>query len=153
MSEQEGCQHDIDSRMILATLVKSAELSYREETILKLMFGLGYQKAFTLEKIGITLSLTRERIRQIKVQAMAKLRRAGGCYGQIDEHIQLHLQGNTPTITDIDELIDSLPCRESYTKIARLRQRESAWHKNQAARFDNPNWKFKNYSNAEQIKV
>lgn len=46
----------------------------REEIVLKLRFGLIDNRAHTLEEIGETFGLTRERIRQIEVIALRKLR-------------------------------------------------------------------------------
>jgi RNA polymerase primary sigma factor len=50
-------------------------LDRREQRIVQLYFGLDGNKALTLEQIGTTLGLTRERVRQIKEDALAKLRR------------------------------------------------------------------------------
>jgi|APSaa5957512576_1039674.scaffolds.fasta_scaffold00035_8 RNA polymerase primary sigma factor len=47
----------------------------REKQILKMYFGIGHIRPYTLRDIGIDLGLTRERIRQIKEQALNKLRR------------------------------------------------------------------------------
>ncbi len=49
-------------------------LSDREKLILSLYFGLNGEEPFTLEEIGKKLSLTRERIRQIKEKAIVRLR-------------------------------------------------------------------------------
>lgn len=49
-------------------------LSDREKLILSLYFGLGGDEPMTLEEIGKKLSLTRERIRQIKEKAIMRLR-------------------------------------------------------------------------------
>ena len=51
-------------------------LEPREERILRLYFGIDCEQALTLEQIGAELGLTRERIRQIKEKALAKLRDA-----------------------------------------------------------------------------
>ncbi len=49
-------------------------LSDREKLILSLYFGLTSEEPLTLEEIGKKLSLTRERIRQIKEKAIVRLR-------------------------------------------------------------------------------
>jgi RNA polymerase primary sigma factor len=52
-----------------------AALTPREQRVLRLRFGLGGETPHTLEEIGQRLEVTRERIRQIETQALAKLRR------------------------------------------------------------------------------
>lgn len=62
-------------------------LSDREKLILNLYFGLESEEPLTLEDIGKRLGLTRERIRQIKEKAIARLRhssRAKFLKGYID---------------------------------------------------------------------
>lgn len=49
-------------------------LREREAKILRLYFGLDNQEAMTLEEIGGLLGITRERVRQIKEKALARLR-------------------------------------------------------------------------------
>jgi RNA polymerase primary sigma factor len=51
-------------------------LTEREREVLRLRYGLGLDRELTLEEIGRRLSLTRERVRQIEAQAMAKMRAA-----------------------------------------------------------------------------
>ncbi|MEA3409741.1 MAG: RNA polymerase sigma factor RpoD/SigA, partial [Candidatus Eisenbacteria bacterium] len=55
-----------------------SELTERESTILQHYFGLGGEDKKTLEQIGQMMSLTRERIRQIKEEALGKLRAQPG---------------------------------------------------------------------------
>jgi RNA polymerase primary sigma factor len=47
----------------------------RERTILRMYYGFGYARSYTLEEIGETLNLTRERIRQLRNKAIRELRR------------------------------------------------------------------------------
>ena len=49
-------------------------LSPREETIVRKRFGIGDDKTHTLEELGQEFGVTRERIRQIEVKALRKLR-------------------------------------------------------------------------------
>jgi RNA polymerase primary sigma factor len=49
-------------------------LAAREETILKLFFGIGKGTEQTLEEIGSRFNLSRERVRQIKDRALERLR-------------------------------------------------------------------------------
>ncbi len=51
-----------------------APLSDREKEVLRLRYGLGTDREYTLEEIGRRLSVTRERIRQIESRALQKLR-------------------------------------------------------------------------------
>jgi RNA polymerase primary sigma factor len=53
-------------------------LEAREREILRLRFGLGTDREYTLEEIGRRLSITRERVRQIEAKGLAKLRAARG---------------------------------------------------------------------------
>ena len=48
----------------------------REAEVIRLYFGVGAERAHTLEEIGIRFGLTRERIRQIKERALQRLRHA-----------------------------------------------------------------------------
>ena len=50
------------------------QLSPREEMVLKMRFGLGDGLERTLEEVGRSFSVTRERIRQIEAKALRKLR-------------------------------------------------------------------------------
>jgi RNA polymerase primary sigma factor len=54
--------------MILQTLEP------REEQIIRMRFGIGMDKDYTLEEIGKNLSITRERVRQVEAKAMRKLK-------------------------------------------------------------------------------
>lgn len=49
-------------------------LSNREKDVILRRFGIGFERAETLEEIGKSLHLSRERIRQIEADAMRKLR-------------------------------------------------------------------------------
>ena len=51
-----------------------ATLSPREARVVRLRFGLGHDRAYTLEEVGQKFGLTRERIRQIEGKALRRLR-------------------------------------------------------------------------------
>jgi RNA polymerase sigma factor (sigma-70 family) len=51
-----------------------ATLSPREQTVLRLRFGLHDSEAHTLEEIGRIMHVTRERVRQLETRALRKLR-------------------------------------------------------------------------------
>ena len=53
-----------------------APLSDREKEVLRLRYGLGTDREYTLEEIGKRLSVTRERVRQIESRALQKVRAA-----------------------------------------------------------------------------
>ncbi|HVY55676.1 MAG TPA: RNA polymerase sigma factor RpoD, partial [Thermodesulfobacteriota bacterium] len=58
----------------------SSVLNVREESIVRLRFGIDEEKEHTLEEVGHEFKVTRERIRQIEVKAIKKLKRAGRVY-------------------------------------------------------------------------
>jgi len=49
-------------------------LDERERDVVKMRFGVGYNQSFTLDEIGKSFGLTRERIRQIEKKALQKMR-------------------------------------------------------------------------------
>jgi RNA polymerase primary sigma factor len=51
-----------------------AELSPREERVLRMRFGIGMNTDHTLEEVGQQFGVTRERIRQIEAKALRKLK-------------------------------------------------------------------------------
>jgi RNA polymerase primary sigma factor len=55
-----------------ASILKT--LSPKEEKVIRLRFGIGYENEHTLEEIGQEFHLTRERIRQIEAKALGHLR-------------------------------------------------------------------------------
>jgi RNA polymerase primary sigma factor len=67
-------------------------LSHRERRVLELRYGLDGQQPSTLDEIGRTFNVTRERIRQIENQSLKKLQR-------LPETQQLRSDDDTPTAT------------------------------------------------------
>ena len=56
-----------------ATMRILSDLTPREERILRMRFGIGGENDHTLEEVGKTFNVTRERIRQIEAKALKKL--------------------------------------------------------------------------------
>jgi len=75
VAHDEMMNSDLSGQMseILSTL------SPREEKVLRMRFGIGENKDYTLEEVGAYLHVTRERIRQIEAKALRKLRHPKRC--------------------------------------------------------------------------
>jgi RNA polymerase primary sigma factor len=64
----------IRSQLALEVERAMSPLTDREREVLRLRYGLGLDRELTLEEIGRRLSITRERVRQIEVKAVNKMR-------------------------------------------------------------------------------
>ena len=64
----------LDSDLSNEVAQAMAPLTDRERYVLSLRFGLGREREYTLEEIGQQLAVTRERVRQIEVRALEKMR-------------------------------------------------------------------------------
>ncbi|NJR51416.1 MAG: RNA polymerase sigma factor, RpoD/SigA family [Leptolyngbyaceae cyanobacterium CSU_1_3] len=71
---QAALRKDLDTLM--------ADLTAQQREVLALRFGLEDGKALTLAKIGDLLNISRERVRQIEREALAKLRKRKGDMGE-----------------------------------------------------------------------
>jgi RNA polymerase primary sigma factor len=71
LSPSELYQSQADHSVVTALL---ARLPAREAEILRARFGLDGEEGQTLEDLGLKFNLTRERIRQLQNEALAKLR-------------------------------------------------------------------------------
>lgn len=74
---------DIISDSVLKNLLEEAiiKLPERESRILKMRFGIGLKKDYTLEEVGEEFGVTRERIRQIQEKALRIIRESE--YGEV----------------------------------------------------------------------
>jgi len=73
--DQESTDTGIEQVFFRKKVTRSLDkLSSREQEVVRMYFGIGTDCAHTLDDIGRHLKLTRERIRQIKEKALAKLR-------------------------------------------------------------------------------
>ncbi|MFN8208822.1 MAG: RNA polymerase sigma factor RpoD/SigA [Bacteroidales bacterium] len=92
-NEEEGNMYDVmtnmespspDKGLLTDSLRREIErvlstLSQREADIIKMYFGLDGRMPFTLEEIGESFQLTRERVRQIKEKAIKRLKQTPRC--------------------------------------------------------------------------
>jgi len=66
---------DTEKHMLTEQVLRVlATLPPREAAVLRMRFGIGLEKDYTLEEVGNYLSITRERVRQIEAQALRKLK-------------------------------------------------------------------------------
>jgi RNA polymerase primary sigma factor len=75
---ERGCPEDSAIGDVLkdeVVRVMDQALTAREKLVLQMRFGLGDGHVYPLEKVGEQLGVTRERVRQLEKQALAKLRR------------------------------------------------------------------------------
>jgi RNA polymerase primary sigma factor len=74
--EQAESPYDRAAEILTNEALRDAleNLSYRERRVLELRYGLGGDHPRTLDEIGRTFNVTRERIRQIENQSLKKLR-------------------------------------------------------------------------------
>jgi RNA polymerase primary sigma factor len=64
-----------------------AVLPARQQLIVRLRYGIGFDSEHKLEEVGKVLRLTRERVRQLEVNALRRLRAAGALRG-LDQLIE-----------------------------------------------------------------
>ncbi len=74
---QDPEQAALDSNLQENVSAVLATLTPREQKILRMRFGVGEKDSHTLDEVGQSFRVTRERIRQIEAKALEKLRRLG----------------------------------------------------------------------------
>jgi RNA polymerase primary sigma factor len=66
--------HDVERKEDYSTILKLLDsIDERDARVLRLRFGLEGKEPLTLKQIGAEVGLTRERVRQIEVEALKKL--------------------------------------------------------------------------------
>jgi RNA polymerase primary sigma factor len=66
---------DVERKKIFEQILQIlSTLTPREEKVIRMRFGIGLDRNYTLEEIGRHLSITRERVRQIEGKALKKLK-------------------------------------------------------------------------------
>lgn len=70
-SPEQALLHESEATRIIGLL---EDLDERESKILKLRYGLEGEEPLTLKEIGVHIKLTRERVRQIEVEALRKIK-------------------------------------------------------------------------------
>lgn len=79
VAEDQAPEEELDRAALQEALDRCLEsLEGREQQILRAYFGLGHQAPMTLEQIGTTMGLTRERVRQLRDRALQKIRAKWG---------------------------------------------------------------------------
>jgi len=68
------CAHAENKKISKKIQIILGALSPREQHVIKMRFGIGFERNHTLKEIGQVLSITRERVRQIEARAMNKLK-------------------------------------------------------------------------------
>lgn len=71
-ADQEDLAYSKEVRAFMLKVIENI-LSEREKKVIKMYYGLEYEREYTLEELGVELQLTKERIRQIKKKALKKL--------------------------------------------------------------------------------
>jgi RNA polymerase primary sigma factor len=74
-TETDAPNDSIEERILRDSIDQAlSSLSPREEKVVRMRYGIGEPTHYSLEEIGAQFNLTRERIRQIEIKALRKLR-------------------------------------------------------------------------------
>jgi RNA polymerase primary sigma factor len=71
IGQPEDSLRDAQEREKLQAILDSIDL--RDAEVLRMRYGIGYERPLTLEEVGARLNITRERVRQIENEALEKL--------------------------------------------------------------------------------
>ncbi|MBD3314229.1 MAG: sigma-70 family RNA polymerase sigma factor [Chitinivibrionales bacterium] len=76
---RDGSEENPDDYVVKRSLNQEIDrlldgLNEREQSVVRLYFGIGEETNYTLEEIGLRTNITRERVRQIKETALSKLK-------------------------------------------------------------------------------
>jgi len=97
---EKDLHRDLDHEALKSRIAKALEmLNYREREIIRLRYGLADGYVYTMEMIGRIFSVSRERIRQIEMDALRKLqhpRCAEQLSGFLDHGSYLEVRDNSP---------------------------------------------------------
>ena len=76
IADTADCAETCISQIEMSNNISKAlsKLSEREQNIINMRFGIGYKQNYTLDEIGNSYDLTRERIRQIERNALIKIK-------------------------------------------------------------------------------
>ena len=101
--------YESELRGLIAVILST--LKPKEEQILRLRYGIGVQDSMTLEQIGKTYELTRERIRQIEAGAIRKLQHPS----RLETLSRAVSGGSRATNAETDESSQSLALKQLPT--------------------------------------
>jgi RNA polymerase sigma factor (sigma-70 family) len=85
-AQQQG-QFDRERRNMILNLLQT--LSPREERVIKMRYGIGYDREHSLREVGELFGVSLERIRQIEMRALRHL-----CFARVSDHCRGLLNGN-----------------------------------------------------------
>jgi len=101
----------------IATIRKLLEaIDEREATILRLRFGLDGNEPMTLKEIGQQIGLTRERVRQIEIEALKKLNERMNSdqpFADMEEKPRRRRRRKSAKIEDMGEVVEAVESQDS----------------------------------------
>ena len=77
ISEDQRPEAQMMKESLISEVIRALKtIPEREAEILRMYFGIGQDRSLTLEEIGNSVNLTRERVRQLKKRAIQRLQHA-----------------------------------------------------------------------------